>query len=232
RGRMTTHPLKKDFYSKVSRVLIESPVPDYGQSTEKKATKLFTACLSTLAKNSDHVNDVMKLMDLAGIPSPYSTGLRRQIVAAGAAARIRRTATTRAEKKSGKFPRLGGVFHGKAWITEILPVNAAKPERLLSQDYKGWVHGADTIVPDCPDWLRVFLSGSHQPLQREVPPSCTKMSLNPKEKMMKKKKEENKDLRTLATWWRRGGDELNREFGDMSACSTHAKNGASNELST
>ncbi|KAG0432526.1 hypothetical protein HPB47_020756 [Ixodes persulcatus] len=39
----------------------------------------------------------------------------------------------------------------------------------------------------------------------EVPPSCTKVSLNPK------KKEENKDLRTLATWWRQGGGEVQQE---------------------
>ncbi|KAG0441326.1 hypothetical protein HPB47_015987 [Ixodes persulcatus] len=39
-----------------------------------------------------------------------------------------------------------------------------------------------------------------------VPPSCTKVSLNPK-----KKKEENTDLRALATWWRRGGGEVQQE---------------------
>ncbi|KAG0429209.1 hypothetical protein HPB47_023853 [Ixodes persulcatus] len=83
------------------------------------------------------------------------------------APRIRRTATTRAEKKSSKFPGLGGVFHGEARTTEILPVDAATPERLLSQDDNEWVHGSDTIVPDCPDWLRVFLSGSHRSLQDE-----------------------------------------------------------------
>ncbi|KAG0427426.1 hypothetical protein HPB47_025516 [Ixodes persulcatus] len=37
-------------------------------------------------------------------------------------------------------------------------------------------------------------------VKHEVPPSCTKVSRNPQ----KKKKEENTDLRTLATWWRRG----------------------------
>ncbi|KAM7307787.1 hypothetical protein ISCGN_011423 [Ixodes scapularis] len=88
-----------------------------------------------------------------------STGLRRRIVAAGAAPRIRRTATTRAEKKSSKFPELGGVFHGEARTTEILPAGTA------AQDNEEWVHGSDTIVPDCPDWLRVFLSGSHRSLQ-------------------------------------------------------------------
>ncbi|KAM7301038.1 hypothetical protein ISCGN_016600 [Ixodes scapularis] len=34
-----------------------------------------------------------------------------------------------------------------------------------AQDNEEWVHGSDTIVPDCPDWLRVFLSGSHRSLQ-------------------------------------------------------------------
>ncbi|KAM7299080.1 hypothetical protein ISCGN_019647 [Ixodes scapularis] len=88
-----------------------------------------------------------------------STGLRRRIVAAGAAPRIRRTATTRAEKKSSKFPELGGVFHGEARTTEILPAGT------VAQDNEEWVHGSDTIVPDYPDWLRVFLSGSHRSLQ-------------------------------------------------------------------
>ncbi|KAG0425112.1 hypothetical protein HPB47_027696, partial [Ixodes persulcatus] len=36
-----------------------------------------------------------------------------------------------------------------------------------------------------------------------VPPSCTKVTLNPKEK-----NEENTDLRTLATSWRRGGGKI------------------------
>ncbi|KAG0431727.1 hypothetical protein HPB47_021502 [Ixodes persulcatus] len=40
-----------------------------------------------------------------------------------------------------------------------------------------------------------------------MPPSCTKANLNPK-----KKKEENTDLRSLATrWWRGGGEVLQQE---------------------
>ncbi|KAG0412884.1 hypothetical protein HPB47_009979 [Ixodes persulcatus] len=49
------------------------------------------------------------------------------------------------------------------------------------------------------------LLGGHADGGVAVPPSCTKVSLNPK------KKEENTDLRTLATWWRRGGGEVQQE---------------------
>ncbi|KAG0427723.1 hypothetical protein HPB47_025248 [Ixodes persulcatus] len=61
-------------------------------------------------------------------------------------------------------------------------------------------------------------SGCYEPSERiqgRVPPSCTKVSLNPRKKKKKKKKnnnkEENTDLRTLATWWRRGGGEVQQE---------------------
>ncbi|KAG0426525.1 hypothetical protein HPB47_026356 [Ixodes persulcatus] len=45
---------------------------------------------------------------------------------------------------------------------------------------------------------------------RAVPPSCTKVSLNPKKKKQRKKKE-NADLRTLAIWLRCGGGEVQQE---------------------
>ncbi|KAG0445409.1 hypothetical protein HPB47_015693 [Ixodes persulcatus] len=51
----------------------------------------------------------------------------------------------------------------------------------------------------------VSYAPSRRALRYEVPPSCTKVSLNPKKKKNKKKQEENTDLRTLATWWLRGG---------------------------
>ncbi|KAG0423465.1 hypothetical protein HPB47_000766, partial [Ixodes persulcatus] len=68
-----------------------------------------------------------------------------------------------------------------------------------------WVLECGGVVVVCDQWqascFALVLCRS------QAPPSCTKESLNP----TKKKKEENTDLRTLATWWRRGNGKQKRE---------------------
>ncbi|KAG0411335.1 hypothetical protein HPB47_011545 [Ixodes persulcatus] len=78
------------------------------------------------------------------------------------------------------------------------------------------------------------LYGSVIELPGFVPPSCTKVSLNPK------KEEEITDLRTLATWWRRGGGErykpeeeqVGSEDLDSGASSAAPRSTCSPELAT